>query len=388
MQRKMLNDYIYIILWPLLAGCVGVFLTACGYREKAQAQTQDPELVKVVEAHADGQVEVAHPEAFPLVTAQERRVVPELRVTGVVAPDVTRSVPVLSLAGGRATAVYSKLGDDVKKGQVLMLINSPDVAQAFSDYQKAQADEVLAQKELARSQELYAKGAIAQRDLDAAQDAARKTQVDVTAAADRAQALGGNLSAPSPVIALRAPISGTIVEQNVTGGTGVRSLDNSPNLFTVADLSRVWVLCDVYENDLPRVRLGDLAEVRLDAYPEKAFRGRVGNISRVLDPATRTAKVRLELGNPGGLMRVGMFVTATFHGPEMDSVPTVPATAVIRLHDRDWVFIPEGGNVFRRVPVQAGQVLGNQWLEVLSGLAPGQKVVANALQFASAAAME
>ncbi|MBZ5564331.1 MAG: efflux RND transporter periplasmic adaptor subunit [Acidobacteriia bacterium] len=372
----------------LFTALTALLSTGCGRGSRVSAQATDTSQVKVVEIRGDSQVEIERPEQFPLVTVEQRHAVSELRVTGVVAPDVARSVPVLSLAGGRATAVYSKLGDDVKKGQVLMLINSPDVAQTFSDYQKAQADEVLAQKELTRSQELYAKGAIAQRDLDAAQDAARKTQLDVIAAADRARALGGNLSDPSPIVAVGAPISGTIVEQNVTSGTGVRSLDNSPNLFTVADLSRVWVLCDVYENDLPRVRLGDLAEVRLDAYPGKVFRARVGNISRVLDPATRTAKVRLELSNPGGLMRVGMFVTATFRAQEVDSVPAVPATAVLRLHDQDWVFVPEGGNVFRRIAVQTGPVLKDHWQEVLSGLAPGQQVVANALQFASAAAME
>ncbi len=376
------------ILLPLLAGLAGVLSPACGGRSKAQTQTQDSQPVKVVEVHAGDQIEVAHPEEFSLVAAQERQVDPELRVTGVVAPDVTRSVPVLSLAGGRATAVYAKLGDDVKKGQVLMLIDSPDAAQAFSDYQKAQADEALAQKELTRSEDLYAKGAIAQRDLDAARDGAQKAHVDVTTAADHVRALGGNLTDPSPTVPIRAPISGTIVEQNVTSGTGVRSLDNSPNLFTVADLSRVWVLCDVYENDLPKVNLGDSADVRLEAYPDRVFRAHVGNISRVLDPATRTAKVRLDLANPGRIMRVGMFVTATFHGKAREAVPAVPATAVLRLHDQDWVFVPQGGNLFRRLPVHAGAVLSDHWQEILSGLEPGQRVVADALQFASAAAME
>ncbi len=372
----------------MVAGLSTLFIIACGRGSRVNAQASDTSQEKVVEVHGDGQVQIEHPEQFPLATVDQRRAVDELRVNGVVAPDVTRSVPVLSLAGGRALAVEAKLGDDLRKGQVLVLINSPDVAQALADYQKARADEVLAQKELVRSQELYGKGAIAQRDLDAAEDTAQKAHVDVTTAAERVHALGGNLSDPSPVFAVRAPISGTVVEQNVTSGTGVRSLDNSPNLFTIADLSHIWVLCDVYENDLPRVQVGDPADVRLNAYPDRVFRGRVGNISRVLDPATRTAKVRLELSNPGRLMRVGMFVSATFHSQTADLVPAVPATAVLRLHDMDWVFVPEGGQAFRRVQVEAGPVLRDQWQEVLSGLAPGQQVVVNALQFASAAAME
>ena len=164
--------------------------------------------------------------------------------------------------------------------------------------------------------------------------------------------MGADLNNPSPLVSIRAPISGSIVEQNVTGGTGVRSLDNSPNLFTIADLSEVWVLCDVYENDLHRVRLGDPAEVRLNAFPDRVFTGRVGNISTVLDPSTRTAKVRLELANPGGLMRTGMFATATFRSRTEQMRPMVPTTAILRLHDKDWVFVPLGGNRFRRLEVR------------------------------------
>src|SRR5208337_4426243 len=128
-------------------------------------------------------------------------------------------------------------------------INSPDVSQAFSDYQKAQADEVLARRQQERSETLLANGAIAQRDLEAAEDAEQKAKVDVTTAAEHLRVLGADVSHPSPIVEIEAPISGSIVEQNITGGTGVRSMDNSPNLFTIADLSHVWILCDVYENN-------------------------------------------------------------------------------------------------------------------------------------------
>ena len=111
---------------------------------------------------------------------------------------------------------------------------------------------------------------------------------------------------------MRAPISGTIVAQNITGGAGVKSLDNAPDLFTIADLSEVWVMCDVYENNLAQVHVGDSAEVRLAAYPDRPLRGARGKIMSLLDPATRTAKVRLELPNPKGLLKPGMFATARF----------------------------------------------------------------------------
>jgi cobalt-zinc-cadmium efflux system membrane fusion protein len=365
-----------------------LFLTGCNRQTSADAGATGTGDVKVEEIHGDGAVQVDHPEQFLLATVEQRPVVDELHVTGAVTPDVNRAVPVLSLAGGRAVDIRAKLGDEVAKGQVLLVINSPDVTQAFADCQKFQADEAFAEQQLARAQDLYDKGAMARQDLEAAKNTAQKAQVDVHTAQQHIAVLGGDLSNPSPLVSIRAPISGSIVEQNVTSGTGVRSLDNSPNLFTVADLSKVWVLCDVYENDLHRVRVGDSAEVRLNAFPDRAFNGRVGNISTVLDPAMRTAKVRLELANPGGLMRTGMFATAIFRSRTEQMQPTVPTTAIMRLHDKDWVFIPLGGNRFRRREVQAGPVVSGGNQVVLNGLALGDKVVANALQFSSAAGME
>src|SRR5262249_12489107 len=154
--------------------------------------------------------------------------------------------------------------------------------------------------------------------------------------------LNGSVDTLSPVFEVHAPISGTIIAQNVASGAGVKSLDNAPDLFTIADLSEVWVLCDVYENDLSRVHTGDQAEVRLAAYPDRALRGRVAKIMSLLDPATRTAKVRLELANPNGLLKPGMFATAKFVSQSTSRHVIVPSSAILRLHDKDWVFRPEG----------------------------------------------
>src|SRR5208282_783525 len=121
----------------------------------------------------------------------------------------------------------------------------------------------------------------------------------------------------------------------------------SPNAFIISDLSHVWILCDVYENDLPFVRLGEYADIHLNAYPDLHLRGRIGNIGPALDPHLRTAKVRLRLQNPG-VLRMGMFAAATFHGANKKAYPTVPASAVLHLHDRDWIYAPEGAGRFRR----------------------------------------
>ena len=364
------------------------FVAGCNRRASADAQGPAPVEAKIEEVHGNGVVQVEHPEQFLLAAVELRPAVDELHVTGAVTPDVNRAVPVLSLAGGRAVDIRAKLGDEVTKGQVLLVIESPDVSQAFADYDKFQADEGFARQQLTRARELYEKGAMARQELEAAENAEHKAQIDVRAITQHIAVLGADLHNPSPLVSIRAPISGAIVEQNVTSGTGIRSLDNSPNLFTIANLSVVWVLCDVYENDLHRVQMGDAAEVRLNAFPDRVFPGRVRNISTVLDPSMRTAKVRLELANPGGIMRAGMFATATFRSKIAQIRPMVPVSAVLRLHDKDWVFVPMGGPQFRRTEVQSGPVSSDGFQVILSGLTEGGKVVANALQFASAAGME
>src|SRR5205085_759208 len=143
------------------------------------------------------------------------------------------------------------------------------------------------------------------------------------------------------------------------------------------DLSHVWVLCDIYENNLAQVRLGDSARVQLNAYPDRPLSGRISNISRVLDPATRTAKVRLDLDNRAGLLRPGMFATVTFYSQARQQREVIPASAVLRLHDKDWVFRSDGEKRFRRVQIRAGASLSGGYQEVISGLSPGDRVVAN-----------
>ena len=346
----------------------------------------DPTADTKIEANSDPNVfTLPHPEQFPVVEVALRKVTDELHVNGVIASDVNREVPVVSLGGGRVVEIKAKLGDSVRKGQTLLLIDSPDLSQAFSEYQKFKADEQLAAKQLARAQLLYDKGAIALADLETAQDADAKAKVDAQTAAQRIKVLGGNINNPSSLLPVVAPISGTIVDQQITGGTGVKSLDNSPNLFTIADLSTVWVVCDVYEDMLSRVHVGDAAEITLNAYPDQKFPGKVVNISEVLDPTTRSAKVRIELANPEGLMRAGMFVTATFKGRQLIERVVIPTSAVVHLHDKDWVFVPVGDKQFRRIALQLGPQTNDGFVQVTGGLQPQQKVATNALQLSSAA---
>ena len=367
-----------LLLLCLCLGCA-LLLAGCGAKgETTDPKAEAPPPAQVIEETDVNVVKVDHPEQFPLATAGERDAAPELNVTGAVAVDVARNIPVVSLASGRILEIHARLGDTVSKGQLLMKVQSNDIAQAFSDYRQAVADEVLANAQLERAQLLFQKGAIAQKDVEVAQDADAKAKVTVQTAEEHLRVLGADKDNPSAVVNIYAPISGVITDQQVTAAAGTQGLA-SPNAFTISDLSHVWILCDVYENDLHFVRVGEFADIHPNAYPNLVLKGRIDNIGPILDPNIRTAKVRLEVANPQQMLRVGMFVTATFHGERRVARAVVPASAVLHLHDRDWVYIPLGGNEFRRVAVTAGNMVPPNQQEILDGIAPGARVVSNAL---------
>jgi cobalt-zinc-cadmium efflux system membrane fusion protein len=339
-----------------------------------------PPPLKVEKAEDANVFTVENTGQFPLVAAVDHVAASELKTTGTVNPDISRAVPVVSLASGRVVEIDARLGDTVQKGQLLLKVQSSDISSAFSDYQKATADEQLIRTQAERAEQLYQKGAISQNDMQIAEDAETKAKVDVATTAERLRVLGNtDLIHPTGIVEIHAPISGVITDQQITNAAGVQGL-SSPNPFTISDLSYVWILCDVYENDLANVHMGEAAGIRLNAYPDRTFTGVISNIGSIMDPNLRTAKVRIEVRNPG-LMRPGMFATATFHGQKAEHFTAVPATAILHLHDRDWVYIPAGEKKFRRVEVKGGDMLPGEMQIVLSGISVGQQVVTNALEF-------
>ncbi len=363
---------------PLLAAWLAGSMSCSNDTKAAAARTET-----TLEA---GVYDVDRPDLFKLADVESRNLPDVLRANGSVTPDVSRTIRVTSLGSGRVVDLRARLGERVNKGQILLRISSPDLATAMADYQKAQADEVLSRKALERAQLLSSRGAVAEKDLQLAQDTEDKAKIDLQTAEQRVHILGGDPAEPSSLIELHAPVSGTIVEQNVSGFEGVKSLDNTPNLFTIADLSIVWILCDVYENDLGIVGIGDAAEIRLNAYPDQVFRGVVQDISRVLDPNTRSAKVRVVLRNPDGSLRPGMFAVAIFRSHRSRPRLVVPGTAIMRLQDRDWIFRKEGDRRFRRVEVHALGEAGGGMVQVQDGLKPGDQIIATALDFSAAMA--
>jgi len=359
---------------------IAVTLGCAGCKSASvDAQAQAPPAPNVVVAPDAVLFSVPHPEQFPLAAATEHPATSELVVTGAVVPDVSRNIPVVSLASGRVVGIHARLGDAVQKGQLLLTIRSDDVSGGYSNYRMAVADETLARTQYERSKDLYAHGAIALNDLQVAQDTEDKAKIAVDTLAEHLRLLGNDPDKPASMVDIFAPVAGVITDQEVTSAAAIQAF-NTPSPFTISDLSTVWVVCDVYENDLATVRLGDTANITLNAYPDHKFSGKISNIGSMLDSNLRTAKVRIEVENPGN-MRFGMFVRATFRGQTMEMHTIVPATAILHMHDRDFVYVPAPDRKFRRVEVIGGDLLsGNLSLqEVRSGLQPGQQVVTNAL---------
>src|ERR1700681_3377031 len=236
-------------------GTLALFFTAgwvlAGCSEgKGDPKAEAPPPARVEHEEDVSVVRVDHPEQFPLATAAAHTSASQLSATGTVSPDISRTVPVISIATGRVVEIHARLGDTVKKGQLLLQIQSADLSGAFSDHRKAVADEKLARIQFERSKLLYDKGAISLNDFQTAEDVENKAQVDVENTTERLRVLGGSIDHPTAIVEIVAPVSGVITDQQVTNAAGVAGL-GSPNPFTISDLSYVWILCDVYENNLP-----------------------------------------------------------------------------------------------------------------------------------------
>ena len=295
--------------------------------------------------------------------------------------------PVLSLANGRVVALKVGLGDTVKKGQLVMQVQSPDVSTAFATYLKSVSDEHLAKVTLDRDNLLYDKGAIAQSQLQGAQNGEEDARSALTASQQQLRILGVDKDHPGDTVNVYAPTSGVVVTQSTTaaGAAGISYAGNTGSL-TIADLSHVWVICDVYENDLAAVHLGQHVQIRLNAFPSQTFDGTISDIGATLDASLRTAKVRIQVPNPAGKLRLGMFATATILSSTTKSSGTLPATAILHLHDTTFAFAPTGQpGDFKRIPVRTGQSLAGNQVQIEAGIAPGQQVVANALDLQNTA---
>lgn len=373
---------------PLCFGCM--LLVGCHTQSDADRKAQEapPANAATPVAVSNDIVKIDKPSQFPLVQAATQQMYSTLNATGSVNPDVSRELPVLSLANGRVVALRVRLGDTVRKGQPIMDVQSPDVSAAFGNYIRAVNDEHLTRITLDRDKLLYDKGAIAQTQMQIAENGEQDAQASLRANEQQLRILGVDKNRPSDTVTIYAPTSGVVIAQNATASAAAGiTYAGATGSLTIADLSHVWIVCDVYENDLASVRLGEEAQIRLSAFPGRVLKGTVGDIGSILDPAIRTAKVRIQVPNPDSSLRLGMFATATFQSAKQAAVVAVPSDAVLHLHDRAFVFEPAGpSGTFHTAEIKAGRTLSGNMVEVLAGLNPGQAVVANALELQNATA--
>ena len=306
----------------------------------------------------------------------------ELRLPGVVEPNAYRQVVVTPLVAGRVTKVGPALGDRVRRGETLAEIYSPALAEAQTRYVSAQAMLDAHDRELQRTQKLVEIGAASRQELEKIHAEHAAQTAAVQSARSQLELLGVSTSAlekmapdhnVSATISVPAPIDGVVTERGANVGLNA---DQATKLFTVVDLSTVWVVANLYEKDFPRVRVGTEAAITTSARPDLTLRGRVSYIDPQVSADTRTAKVRIEVPNPGGELRLGMYADVVVAGASGASAPRVPRNAVQNVGDRTVVYLanPKDPGKFVEREVRLGQTSGEQ-VEVVSGVQPGDVVV-------------
>lgn len=356
-----------------------VALTGCA-RSKVRKEDPSAPVPRGEVWLTDAQVAEAKVKVAPL---DEQDVDDVVLASGKVSFDDARVSHVFSPVSGRITRIQAQPGQRVKKGDVLAILESPDIGIASADLRKAEADRIAAEHDLARQRELLAAHATSQRDYEQAEDAYRKANAEVDRAKQKANLFrAGGTEGVTQTYAIRAEIDGEVVARNVSPGVEVQGQyggGTAVELFTVGELDHVWVIADLYEMDVPRVKLGATIAVRLFAFPNRTFSAKAEWVAGTLDPATRSAKVRCVLENPERLLKPEMYATLAITVDQHRAL-AVPRTAVLRLGEQTAVFVEkdkakDGRRVFVKVPIQIDEGEGGAWVTVQHGLDKGVRVV-------------
>lgn len=303
---------------------------------------------------------------------------PNVSLTGRITFDEDRTQRVATPIDGRATAILVKLGDRVKPGQSLIELSSPQVGQLQADAQKTQQDLMVAQKTVDRVHKLKVDGAVSEKEVGQAEADLQKAKSDVGRTAAQLRSIGISASDPAVAVAIRAQVAGTVVERNVLVGQEVRADATTP-LMTVTNLETVWVNADVYEQDLGLITSGAVVNVKVPAYPGDTFAGTVAHLGDVVDPTSRTVKLRCVVPNPNGKLKPEMFAKISLADAQGKQVLVIPARAVLNEAGKFRVIVVDG-NTFRPVGVDVGPEVDGR-VRVLSGLKAGDKVVTDGALF-------
>jgi cobalt-zinc-cadmium efflux system membrane fusion protein len=371
------------LLSSLLVAILACSAAACGSRAVSSSASSPPTSSPPPAGEArlaPAKLRTAGISVVPVAYQDLDRV---LAATGRVTFDDQRVTHVFSPVNGRVTRLVARPGQRVAKGDPLAIIQSPDVGSAVSDYAKAQAALAAAERDYQRQRDLFAAHAAAERDLEGAEANARQARAERDRAEQKARLLGGGkLSGVTQEFLLRSPIAGEVIARAANPGVEVQgqySGGTAVELYTVGELGRVWVLADVFEADLARIRVGSPVAVEVISSPGRRFEGRVDWISAAIDPAPRTPKVRCTIDNESRLLKPEMYATVSIAVPGRRAL-AIPRGAVLRQGEQTVVFrevgtTPDGLVRFERWPVKVDDEGGDSLVAVLAGLHPGDRVV-------------
>ena len=375
--RAHLTRFLAPALLVLLAG-TALPLTSCRRSEAAPAPKSS-----VPPGEVWLKADEVKAQKIETMVAGDQVVEDTLVTSGKVTFDDAMVAHVYSPVTGRVTKIAAQLGQHVKKGDALAWIDSPDIGLASADLHKAQADVTAAEHDYNRQKEMFAEHATSERDLEKSEDEYRKARAELERARQKAAlffAAGGEGVTQSYV--LRAAVDGDVIARNITPGVEVQgqyATGSAIELFTIGELDRVWVLADIFETDLGRVRAGEKVSLKVVGVPDRNFDGQVDWVATMLDPTTRTARVRCVLQNPDHLLKPEMYATVRLSVDARQAL-AIPRSALLHLGDSTMVFVeigasPDGRVRFERRPVLVDDVEGSTFLPVSHGITPGDKVV-------------
>ena len=362
----------------VLIGCQGSGSNAAADSGSAK-NSSNPELFTIP------QDQMSH---VQVLTVQPTTLTRSLRLTGAVAYNSFRTTPVITQVSGPVSRVVVVPGQKVTQGQPMLYVASPDYSQLRTNYLKAKDASALAQKAYARAQDLYQHRAIAEQNLEQAQSAEVQASGDLVAAQAALKVMGVTdpdalvQAPPSFEVPVKAPISGLVVEQDVSAGQLIQP--GTTQCFMISDISTVWVLVNVYQKDLPYVRVGDPVTIQTDTYPE-VFHGRISYVAASLDSSTRTLQARIDTTNPGEKLKKDMYVVATVNAGTISNAIALPDAAILRDSENQPFVYAATANRFGRRSVTLGESLNGQ-TQITSGVKAGDQVIGNGslfLQFAN-----
>jgi cobalt-zinc-cadmium efflux system membrane fusion protein len=358
------------VILPCLAAAF--FTAGCGQSKGTPARSQ-PDATATSSPNTEYVASDA--KGIQTITVRATSIPDYLDLPAHIEPDPTTVVHIFAPAGGRIVEMKVRPWDRVEKGQTLATLESSDLARAVADYHKALADNQVKQKELARSQDLFDHHAVSERENQQAQADAEQAKAEVEAAREQVQVFGMDPDQASTQLLVKAPRSGVVLDVGAATGEFSQALSAPAPLCTVADITTVWAVGDIYEKDLTAAKSGEQAQVTLNAYPDQHWTGRVSVVSDAVDPATRTFHVRVILPNTDGRIKPGLFGAIRLLRSSAQGI-LVPSSAVIREGDSAYLFVSRGNGRFVRSDVKLGRALDGT-LEIIFGLNAGDTIVSD-----------